>query len=291
VNNDPAQGIAMLQPVEDSSNLRCFDQKRRFGIDFLYPVDRYVEALTSPTIADRKGEIIANPLFADPDPSDDEVAVRSPGDVFLAGLVGVPWQDIARDPAAPALGFKGPDELLSSWVEGYSSTWEIILGDPAAGQPPGDPHMIESVVPRSGDNPITGDEITPPGDPLNAINGSERSIPGQNDLQYACIFPLWPGSERDCSDPTVMACDCDAGNDSPLCAPNPGDNDERTLQVRAKAYPGLRELSVIQGLGSQGVVGSVCPVQIDDPAAEDFGYRPAVTALIYQLSIALWTGQ
>ena len=30
-----------------STNLRCFDQKRRFGIDFLYPVDRYVAGTTS----------------------------------------------------------------------------------------------------------------------------------------------------------------------------------------------------------------------------------------------------
>ncbi|MFS8071704.1 MAG: hypothetical protein ACMG6S_35490, partial [Byssovorax sp.] len=86
-----------LDPVtEDTSNLRCFDQKRRFGIDFLYPVDRYTQALTSPLVPNRAGDLVPNPIFSDLDPTDNVTTVRDPGLVVIAGIVGVPWQDIAR---------------------------------------------------------------------------------------------------------------------------------------------------------------------------------------------------
>jgi hypothetical protein len=39
-----------LSALDDPINLRCFDMKRRFGIDFLYPVDRYVTGLTAGTV-------------------------------------------------------------------------------------------------------------------------------------------------------------------------------------------------------------------------------------------------
>ena len=32
----------------DALNLRCYEQKRRIGIDFLYPVRRYIDALNEP---------------------------------------------------------------------------------------------------------------------------------------------------------------------------------------------------------------------------------------------------
>ncbi|HEY3236196.1 MAG TPA: hypothetical protein VGJ84_15875 [Polyangiaceae bacterium] len=35
---------------DDPLNLRCWDQKRRFGLDLLYPVSRYVEGLSSTTL-------------------------------------------------------------------------------------------------------------------------------------------------------------------------------------------------------------------------------------------------
>ena len=37
----------------------------------------------------------AHPLFLDLNTADDNSAVRNPGLVFVAGLIGVPWQDIA----------------------------------------------------------------------------------------------------------------------------------------------------------------------------------------------------
>jgi hypothetical protein len=229
---------------------------------------------------------VPNPIFTDLNPKDDDSMIRDPGLVFFAGIVGVPWQDIARDPADLTKGFKNADELNWS-VEGFSSTWDIILGDPAHYIPPVDPFMVESVDPRFGTNPITGDPIVPPDGAPNAINGTEWDTQW-SDLQYACIFDLPPGAERDCSIPGQAGCECDASSDNPLCCkandPDPRCNGApATLQVRAKAYPGIRELSLIRSLGSQGIVGSVCPAQLDHPGRADFGYRPAIGAIIDRL--------
>src|SRR5262249_1259323 len=46
-----------LDALTDDVNLRCWDQKRRFGIDFLYPTDRYVNGLSSMTVPDRQGDM------------------------------------------------------------------------------------------------------------------------------------------------------------------------------------------------------------------------------------------
>jgi hypothetical protein len=254
-----------LSDTEDDINLRCFDQKRRFGIDFLYPTDRYTQALTAAMIPDRDGNMVANPIFSDLDPSDGVTAVRDPGLVVLAGIVGVPWQDIARNPADLTQGFKSAEELALP-VAGQSSTWDVILGNPANFVPPTDQHMVESIQPRPG---LPGPTSPAGADP---INGHEYTI-ANNDLQYACVFDL--PMPRDCSTMGVNGCDCNAGTDNPVCDPT-----NKTTQVRAKAYPGQRELSVLKGVGTQGVVASICPTQLADATKADYAYRPAVAALV-----------
>jgi hypothetical protein len=93
-DGDPASDVLpnRLPASADGANLRCFDQKRRFGVDFLYPVARYVNALTQPTLCPFaydlsvdgcSGPLQPNPLFA---------GGRRASDVFVAGIVGVPWQ-------------------------------------------------------------------------------------------------------------------------------------------------------------------------------------------------------
>ncbi|WP_437670542.1 hypothetical protein [Sorangium sp. So ce131] len=286
----------LTEEGEDPYNLRCFDQKRRFGMDLLYTIDRYTKALTEPTVADRDGEIVPNPLFSDLDPTDANNTVRSPDLVFFAGIVGVPWQDIARvnEAGKPDLiagkdgdgndvgGFKSASELARPNA-GASSTWEIILGDPAKYAPPLDPHMIESPKPRSGENPITGTAIAGPDSPDNAndINGHEWfPDEGFGDLQYACVFPLKTPMEQgdDCNDVVDRK--------NPLCE-NRADGTDSPRQVKAKAYPGLRQLQLIRDLGDQGIVGSVCPKQLEDNQKADYGYRPAVGAIIDRLKTKL----
>jgi hypothetical protein len=274
---------APLDDIEDHANLRCFDQKRRFGINFLYPSDRYVQALTSTTITNRDGQIVPNPIFSDLDPLDNFSWIRNPSLVVLAGIVGVPWQDLARDPTDLGQGYKNAVELAAPVING-ATTWDVILGDPSNYIPPLDPHMIEGYLPRTGTNPLTGDAIAPPGSPngTNPINGHEYTIGGggdpYSDLQYACIFDL--PMPRDCAGATGD-CDCDAAAapDSPLC--------EGSIQERAKAYPGIRELEVLKGVGAQAVVASICPSQTANPSVSDYAYRPAATALLERMKKSL----
>ena len=98
--DDPAKKT--LTDVEDSPALRCYDQKRRFGVDLLYPTARYANALSKTIICpDRldlscpNGGGVANPLYTDINQTGR--GVRGPDLVFLAGIVGVPWQDLATD--------------------------------------------------------------------------------------------------------------------------------------------------------------------------------------------------
>ncbi|WP_437733033.1 hypothetical protein [Sorangium sp. So ce1335] len=302
---------ARLTAEEDPVNSRCWDQKRRFGFDFLYPIERYRRAFTEAQIENRRGELVPNPIFSDLDAGDDDSDIRDPGLVFFAGIVGVPWQDIARQNAEgqpdllnglnldgePVGGFKNADELSAPLLDGaFSSTWEIILGNPAKFEPPKDPFMVESTAPRSGANPITGDTIVPPQEAgWNAINGREYTIPtgSTGDLQYACIFDL--PEEKTC-DGNSQSCDCRVvggqPNDNPLCEPEAGSDQadpgaRTTTQIKAKAYPGLRELQLIRELGAQGIVGSVCPRQLTNEDAADFGYRPAIGAIIDRLKTVL----
>ena len=275
-----AQGqVALLSPEEDSINLRCFEQKRRFGIDFLYPIERYKQAFSSSMIPDRQGNIVPNPIFSDLDPSDGNSKVRDASLVVFGGILGVPWQDIARDPTDASKGFKAWDELNQP-VAGLPSAWDVILGNPEAHVNAMDPLMVESSEQRSGTNPITGAPLVSSANPGgNPINGNEYTTEG-SDLQYACTFPLPPGTERDCTDPSLVMCECyDASNDNPLCAEDPNNN-QRTLQVRGKAYPSRRQLAVAKALGKQAAVGSVCAPQTSNPSAADYGYRQSVKIIL-----------
>lgn len=280
---DPACGEpsapALYSDDEDPINLRCWEQKRRFGIDFLYPLDRYVNAFTRSTITTQAGEVVANPIFSDLDPSDEIKTIRDPSQVLMAGILGVPWQNIARDTNDVKKGYKTWKEMLLP-VAGFATVWQVISGVPGNYVAPMDPLMNESAKPRTGTSPITGVTLAPPSSPLaNPINGNEYTT--TDDLQYACIFDLPDELHRDCQD---GRCECfSPENDNPLCAQNP-DGSGRTLQVRARALPGLRQLSVLQQLGSQAVVGSACAAQTNDPNAPDYGYRPSMLSVLEWLT-------
>lgn len=259
--------IIPLTDTEDPTNLRCFEQKRRFGIDFMYPIDRYTAGLTQTMVPDSSGQLVNNPIYSDLNPADDIKDIRTPDRVFMTGIVGVPWQLIARNPDMPELGTKNAMELMLSDGNGVTG-WDQILGDPANHIAPKDMHMVESISPRPG--------LPPPNSPANAdpIHGHEYTTVQLDDLQYACIFPL--KQPRDCSVVGTIGCDCsNPNNDKPLCNPN-----NKTEQLNAKAYPGLRELSLLKSLGDQGVVGSICPVQNLDDSAPTYAYLPVWTAFI-----------
>jgi hypothetical protein len=273
-----------LPSDQDYLGLRCFDQKRRFGFDLLYPVQRYIDGLTQVQIARRSdGALVPNPIYE----SRDGAQPRSPEQVLLLGIVGVPWQDIADASSLtkPGLKFLSEDGPLSA------ERWSVILGEPNASPPvpPSDPFMVESWTDRTASsipqaNPITGDVLvasTSQDPQANHINGHEAVAPTMSDLQLACIFPLANPIVCDTiAQNNNQACDCYAGDASfnrALCQP-PSGGPAGTTQYFGKAYPSLRELSVLRGIGGHGIVASTCP-KTADVASDSYGYRPAMDAL------------
>jgi hypothetical protein len=282
---------ASLTAPEDTLNLRCFDQKRRFGLDLLYPVSRYINALTQASVETRDGTRVPNPLFSDLSGTGRQI--RDPSLVFLAGIIGVPWQDIATPEtlSGPGLEFMTAEELAAA------GRWQVILGDPDNQVPPTDPLMIESVDPRTGTNPITGaalaspDSIDPQANPINGHefynnNPVDPSV-GRDLLQFACIFPVL--TPRDCS-VSVSACDCgpeDTWRNLPLCNP-PGGGPAGTMQYYAKVFPGLRHLNVLRDYGKNSIVTSICPKDANgDVLDQSAGYNPAMSALVDRFSSGL----
>jgi hypothetical protein len=324
---DPTCATAPIQKV-DETNLRCFEQKRRFGADLLYPTDRYVNALSHAELCtsradlafdagnrsscpdadgDHRPDIVVNPLFA---AAPGAPGGRAADDVFLAGIVGVPWQDIQRPPTADAapssaaeLHYKTAKELADDHV------WDVILGEPrppknAPPVPPLDQLMVESTGARGGSDgespprALAGKDAAPMANP---VNGHEWANLAGDDLQYACIFPMpvdqqTHESVRHCASLSkqnglVPQCDCNRtapGDDNPLCQ-NPTTGEYGTDQYYAKAYPGLRELAVLRDFGKNAIVASICARKLgaSDVTAQDYGYRPAVDAIVERLKEAL----
>jgi len=65
------------------------------------------------------------------------------------------------------------------------------------------------------------------------------------------------------------------------------------IQHSAKAYPGVRTLEVLRGVGENAIVASICPKNIEpragltaaaDPA---FGYNPAIAALLETIRLRI----
>jgi hypothetical protein len=138
--------------------------------------------------------------------------------------------------------------------------------------------MIESVQPRSGTSPVAGADLAPLGSGYlaNPINGHERPIDA-DDLQYSCIFPL--PAPQDCT--VASICECHEGgyDGNPVCQSANGEYGYGSIQYFGKAYPGIRHLRVLQGLGEQGIVGSICAAEVADPASFRFGYRPVMASM------------
>ncbi len=279
-------------PLDDNLNVRFHRMKQRFGVDPQYPLQRYIDGFTSPKIPDTKAEHVVtsagvagytgtkkctNPLFAESLPRgepNDELCnrplskTRSPDRVFLALVGGVPHQ---------LLHFDAESQERSEITE---ADWIKIVGkDPANFNYEGiDPHMVQSVEPRSslglgGEDKALGDNGTDP------IHGREWKT-AKRDLQYACTFDLPESDVRDCVEDDV-SCDCQSSDtrNPPLC--------KGTKQIKAKDYPTIRQLRVVRSLGAQGIVSSLCPIQLKDESAPTFGYRPAVSAIINRLKKAL----
>jgi hypothetical protein len=155
--------------------------------------------------------------------------------------------------------------------------------------------MRESVQPRQGMVPSTGEALAAPGSGVgaNAANGHEWLISDESQLQYACIFPM---PERKCPSKdeettlrregqSVAPCQCTEtpGDEwsNPACQAPDGTFDD--IERNSAALPGLRQLQVLHDVGDHAVVASICPWNVDDPGAADYGYRPVIKALFERL--------
>lgn len=326
-----------LEAADDDPNVRCRSMKKRFGYDFLFPASRYVNALTKLKIcpeqtygnldctckeANDKGVPCApgpeydNPLYVDldPDPENPPTGPMRAGadSVFLAGVVGVPWQDLAKSLDGP-LEYMTASELFKADDNRWDWFAPPINSDYSTAELK-DPFMIESTTPRTGTHPLTGDELMPPETEFgrrNAINGHEWYT-SNKDVQFACIFNLnnvqlgnvtnatrvcdlaknctgEPESEeyRICKK-REDGCSCtvtEPGKDigpldpnkslTPLCQSPQGQYGN--TQYFAKAYPGLRELQVLRGYyeatqSDNAIVGSICPKDLNWSERKSAGY-------------------
>ena len=282
-------------PDGDLPNARWFQPKRRFGYDPQFPIQRYVNGFTSTKLPNRTTEhsranqyrlddaskSCTNPVFAAelPNPAGMDLNAELNGKlcnlpignrdknlVIFSLIGGVPWQ-LLTDTTDPATA-KLKEKLTSS-------DWTRILGsDPTNYKFDGaDPHMLESMTPRAslpaantagnGTDPIHGREY-------NTANG---------DLQYACTFNL--PTPKNCG--AADLCDCNtADKNPPLC--------NGTQQVKAKAYPTIRELALARALSpnEQSVVASICPITLSgDQNSANYGYNPAAEAIVNRLKQGL----
>jgi hypothetical protein len=335
---------AKLSAAEDDLNVRCRSMKQRFGYDFLFPANRYVNALTklqlcpdqdygdldcdcteakTQGIACNPGTAVPNPLYQNLDASYVPTGPMrlDASSVFLAGIVGVPWQDLATEdtlsPAAP-LKYRLATEL----------NWDLFAPKDSL-IPPLDPLMIEQSAPRTGTHPITKEPVAPPeaARMANSINGHEWHT-SDKDVQFACIFsmdqPIASGTtsaKRTCD--LAAECGTDSGTDayklcarrfdgcscaltasgaaqknaldpavtlSPLC--QAADGTYGSTQYYAKAYPGLRELQVLRRFSevsaysrNNAIAASICPKDLNyaNAASAGYGYNPAMRALVDRL--------
>lgn len=309
--------LARLAPEEDRPNLRCFENKRRLGVDLLYPTDRYVSALRDRQIIDgRSGELVYNPLLTGV--GENYGTIRPHGRVYLTGIVGVPWQDVVTPESlddSETFEYLTAEEIAEATVEvggQMVSRWELMLGSPGlaysdhrcqsdpntegCGQdptPPLDPFMISSILPREigAKNPISGDEIvdfTSEDPRANNINGHEANHQVVDALRYPDGGPAnddlqyactfqLDTPKLDCS-PGDLSCDCgDEPTRNRSTCQSPEGGPAGTTQYYAKAYPGTRILQVLRDYGNNSVVNSICP------KAPAHGYTPALTATVARM--------
>jgi hypothetical protein len=284
-----------LTQLEDSQNLRCYDQMRRFGVDLLYPWQRYVEGLTRPRIVARDSDVsggveVPNPIYS---PGLDGTPARELGLVFLAGIVGVPWQDIATPETLTGRALKYipvpqlPSPIDANGIPTGPNRWDVVLGDPDTGRPPLDPFMIESIDERAAGtaNPVVPSIqiISSSSVGTNAINGHEQNVVNRDELQYACTYPL--PTPIPCDTTNGDGCDCNASEreyNRPVCQYS-SDGQDGT-QTHGKAFPSVRQLQVLKGFGDNAAVASICPKNVvaqgDAATDPDYGYNPAIHALV-----------
>jgi hypothetical protein len=232
----------------DGANERMLQQTRRYGYNFLWGRQRYVDGFSAAMVPGSDGKLAPNPLFAG--------GVRTKDRILVAGILGV------------------PSKLLPTNADGTSrdlteSDWDKIVSPDLSKR---DPHMIEQIAPRTANGVAlyAGDRA------IDDVNGGDRHIADGNDLQYACIAPRDPSVQN----LPMSTGDCAAAGSaskSPLCGP---DVSGKGTQPYFKAYPTLRQLRVIHELQNAKVPAFVASLCTNS-------YSPAIQGILAKLQGAL----
>ena len=210
----------------DGRNERMLQHTRRYGFNFLWGRQRYVDAFSLPQVPGSDGKVATNPIYAG--------GQRTKDLVIVAGILGVPTQLLPKNSDGT------PADLTEA-------DWDKIVSPDLTKR---DAHMIEQIAPRPGVAKFAGDRSIDP------INGGDRDVASGDDLQYACIQQRNPSvanaptTNPDCSSPA-------SDTTNPLCGVSGG----QPTQPYYKAYPTLRELRVIHELQKAQVpafVASLC---------------------------------
>jgi hypothetical protein len=274
IKNDPEcqKNGGYYGPTEDQLNVRFHRMKQRYGIDPQFPISRYVDGFTKQRAPSRKGEHLSTPLGGQ---GEQIGAYLGDADctnpLFAATLPSAPGDETCNLPQGP----RGKDLVVFAVIGGVPESlvganpkWNEILGaNPALYDTTGqDPHMVQSTRPRPG---LPAPSATPGDNGSDPVHGREWDT-ADNDLQYACTFAL--PAPRTCS-ATDTSCDCaNAASNPPLCGAAAGQ------QLRAKAYPTIRQLRVASELGARGIAGSICPTDAT------LGYASTMSTLADRLA-------
>jgi hypothetical protein len=342
VNGCPSPVTTAVDDGPYQASVRCWQQKRRFGYEFLYPKSRYVVGLTKTMLCPDQsfGDMdcdctyaksigancnpgsrqMPNPLFSTTvgTLNNGQTIAGYPkaiprtdnSEIFLAGIVGVPWQDIGTTASGTLRYIPVTDPAWTSAGAGTmpdnpsnASIWDMIYGDDNANIAPADVHMVESLTPRPG---LPGPTAAANADPFN---GHEYNT-ARGDFEYACIYPLPSPRACACTSGSANYASCKYQNPNDCCdlsypadaSGGPGDNYNKpecngTTQVAAKAYPGLREIAVLHDYALTPVVGmtqgnsivaSICPRDLtSDKSSPGYGYNPAVQSMVARMKAEL----
>ncbi len=295
-----------MQVEDDAVNTRFVQMRARYGVDALFPVERYVQGLSARIVPQRAEEhrssgaftgatgSCTNPLFAAALPgSSAEELCHLPAGTRGAGLV----QFALLGGVAPDLVSENgvPKDQLSELE------WKHILGErPEAYNLDGiDPRMVELGRPRTAEalramnivaSPAGIEELRvaqnaglSPADAAYVIADSNTNVAGKeqgfgSDVNDVCSIPIAPRPVD--AQELQGAGACNRHYDSEACAPALRTASDRK-QVRAKVRPTPRLLQVARALGAQALTASLCPSTVNPSLAarDQSGYAPVVARI------------
>ena len=248
--SDPNASCGPWLKTEDPENLRCFNQKTALRHRLPLSGQALHRRVHQARILDRSGTSVEIPLYRDLQCKRSGLRPQSATrPVFLTGIVGVPWQDIAVTRTTSRRRYKTAKQIARQNI------WQKILGNPSCrGAGRSADRSAHDRIGRSARGARPADSAAN-ADPIHGHEwDTSKDSPANRDLQYACIFPLPMAGEKRA--PISTDCDC-ADPDQrhgrrPEESALPGAGGFTTTPDPRQSYPGIRELAGAPGLERSG---------------------------------------